>query len=78
MAEEPENLEENFRQDTIQDFCDLIATIMDYFDAQYDDEETEEWKKKTIQMDGRRESIPADLDKLIIKAFKSQVNKFVD
>jgi len=41
MAEEPENLEENFRQDTIQDFCDLIATIMDYFDAQYDDEETE-------------------------------------
>lgn len=78
MAEEPENLEENFRQDTIQDFCDLIATIMDYFDAQYDEEETEEWKKKTIQANGRRESIPEDLDELIVKAFKSQVNKFVD
>lgn len=78
MAEEPENLEEDFRQDTIGDFCDLIATIMDYFDAQYDDEETEEWKKKTIQLDGRRDSIPEDLDELINKAFKSQVSKFIE
>lgn len=77
MSEPVEEFEDNYKEDTIQDFCELIATVMDYFDAQYDDEDTEDWKKQTIKSKGRKDSIPEEIDELIIEAFKSQISKFI-
>ncbi len=52
----------------------LVNVILDYYISSTP-EEGDEWKKGT---EHDRESIPQQIDKLVQKAFETQLKKFID
>lgn len=69
-----ENFEGRVFNSEIDNFNSLINIILDYYSFTQT-EEGEEWKKGTNH---ENKVVPDDLDELIKKAFKSQINKFID
>lgn len=56
----------------------LVNVILDYYCETTDEvDPSEAWKKGTEHEDKSSPDVPNDVDALIRKAFKSQLNKFI-
>lgn len=66
--------EEIIQQDSITDFVELVACIVDYYGHENKKTDSEEaWKKGSKY---EHKNIPEEIDNLVENAFKTQLKKF--
>jgi hypothetical protein len=83
MEDNKEGIKEKLIADEIKDteifsLGYLVNVILDYYCETSDEvDPSETWKKGTEHEEKSSPDVPADVDVLIRKAFKSQLNKFI-
>lgn len=83
MEDNKEEIKDKISNEGIKDteifsFGYLVNVILDYYcETSLTSDPADSWKKGTEHEEKNSPEIPADVDELIKKAFKSQLKKFV-